>query len=175
LLVAPFRFARWSRLLAATALVAALATTLTVLPAPAASAASTQQGDFSSMVSPNPYTFTVDDCRVEVGWIYNRTRVDFLHIGGARVNCSTRHSVIDVTVAIYYYAGGRWIQYNSGSRAVKYNLFGGGTGKDGIVYTPGDCVGSLKSYYWMVGATVRAERTGWTDYSPPMRNTTDGC
>jgi hypothetical protein len=174
-LATPARFARRSRLLAATALVAALATALTVLPAPAASAASTQPGDFSSMVSPNPHIFYVDDCVVEAGWIYNRTRVDFLHIGGARVNCSTMHSVIDVTVAMYYYAGGRWIQYNSGTRAVKYNTYGGGRGNDGIVYTPGYCVGSLKAYYWMVGATVRTERAGWTDYSPPMRNTTDGC
>jgi hypothetical protein len=73
------------RLLAATAMVAALAMAVTVLPAPAASAGSTQRGDFSSVVGPpNPYEFWVDDCRVEFGWVYDSVPYpNYRHIAGS--------------------------------------------------------------------------------------------
>jgi hypothetical protein len=64
---------------------------------------------------PSPYYIWVDDCYVDFGWVFdNRTPQTYRHIAGVRVNCSSRHSVIDATVAMYYSNGSSWVQYGSG-------------------------------------------------------------
>jgi hypothetical protein len=159
-------------------LLAALLAVLTaVLLAPSsASAASSVPGDFSSLVANNPKPYTVDNCRVEVGVVVDTNAYpNYRHVGGVRVNCGTYHSVIDATVALYYYNGSRWIQYGSSGYGVRYNQAGSGTGISGILRTPAYCVGGLRAYYWMVGATVRTERTGATVYSNYSADTQAGC
>jgi hypothetical protein len=147
-----------------------------ILLAPAASAASTTPGDFSSVVSPNPKVFAVDDCTAEVGVVYDSVAYpNYRHIGGVRVNCRTVHSVIDATVALYYYNGSKWIQYGNGTYGVRYNQSGSGYGISGILRTPAYCVGSYRAYYWMVGATVRTNRAGYTSYSSYFRDAVGGC
>ena len=134
--------------------------------APAADAASTQPGDFSSAVSPNPQVFTVDDCTVEVGVVYDSTPYpNYAHVGGVRVNCASQHSVIDARVALYDWTGSQWQQYGVSNYGVRYNSNGSGYGLSGILRTPRYCVGSLRSQAWKVGATVRTERTGATVFS----------
>jgi hypothetical protein len=145
----------------------ALLTLFVLALAPPASAASYTAGDFSAAVNPNVRVFTVDNCTAEVGIVFDWTPYpSYAHVGGVRVNCSTRHSVIEATVALYYYNGTRWVQYGSSNRGVRYSSTGSGSG---ILYTPRYCVGSLRYNSWMVGATVRTERTGLTNYSIPVR------
>ena len=115
-------------------------------------------------------------------WGSRRKYPDYRHIGGVRVNCHSRHSVIDVTVALYYYYyyyyyyyGSPWVQWGNGTRVVRYNMVGSGPRLAGIVYTPASCVYGYRAYSWMVGATVRTERAGWTNYSPPAIETVGGC
>jgi len=144
----------------------AVISALVVTMAPTANAASTSGGDFSSYFDPNVKVFWADDCRAEVGivvdWAPDAT--GWHHVGGVRVNCATRHSIIDATVALYYWSGSRWVQYGSSSYGARYSSTGSGSQ---ILYTPRYCLNSLisKSTWWMVGATVRTERTGYTDYS----------
>ena len=134
--------------------------------APSAEAASYTAGDFSAAVNPNVRVFYVDDCRVEVGIVYDWAAYpNYAHVGGVRVNCASQHGVIDATVALYYSDGTRWIQYGSSAYGVRYNSTGSGAG---IKYTPRYCVGSLKYNWWMVGTTVRTERAGLTNYSVPV-------
>lgn len=90
---------------------------------------------------------------------------NYRRVGGVRVNCRTVHSVIDATVALYYYNGSRWIQWGASTYGVRYRQSGSGYGIGGILRTSEFCVGAYKRYYWMVGATVRTERTGYTNYS----------
>ena len=134
--------------------------------APSANAASTQPGDFSSAVSPNPQVSTVDDCTVEVGIVYDWTPYpNYAHIGGVRVNCASQHSVLDARVALYYWTGNRWQQYGASNYGVRYDSYGSGYGLSGILRTARYCVGNLRSQAWRVGATVRTERTGETVFS----------
>lgn len=161
------------RALAASAV--ALASTV-VLAAPPAHAASTTPGDFSAYLTSSARVYAVDDCTVELGWVYDSVPApNWRHIGGVRVNCASRHSVIDATVALYYYNGSRWVQYGNGTYGVRYNSTGSGFGLTGILRTPAYCVGTYRAYSWMVGATVRTDRTGLTNYTVPVRNTTQGC
>jgi hypothetical protein len=172
----PRRATRWGsavRRTLAACLAAGAVATLTAAPA---DAASTQPGDFSSRVSPNPRTYWVDDCYVELGVVYDSIAYpNYRHIGGVRVNCNSRHSVVDATVALYYYNGSRWVQYGSGTHGVRYNSTGSGGGLGGILRTPAYCVGGYRAYSWMVGATVRTERTGLTNYSYSFSDTAAGC
>ncbi|WP_127130485.1 hypothetical protein [Georgenia sp. SYP-B2076] len=144
-----------------------------------ADAASTTPGDFSSVVAPNPLAYTVDDCTVEVGIVYDWTPApDYHHIGGVRVNCATTHSVIDATVALYYQdpSTSQWVQYGDGSYGVRYDSAGTGYAiPDSILRTTPYCVGELRGNYWMVGATVRTERTGGTVYSHAFTDPGAGC
>ena len=178
LVTAPVAITRWRRLIATAVVVATLAMAGTVLLAPAANAASTQPGDFSSVVGPpNPYYIWVDDCYVDFGWVFdNRTPQTYRHIAGVRVNCSSRHSVIDATVAMYYSNGSSWVQYGTGTRVVRYDTAGSGSGIGGIVQSPAYCVGPYRAYSWIVGVTVRTERSGRTAYTQqPARDTVGGC
>lgn len=135
--------------------------------APAASAASYTPGDFSAAVNPNVRVFTVDNCTAEVGVVFDWTPFpNYARVGGVRVNCSTRHSSIAATVALYYHNGTRWVQYGSSNSGTRWNSTGSGTS---ILYTPRYCAGSLRYNYWMVGATVRTERVGLTQYSHAVR------
>jgi hypothetical protein len=151
--------------------VAALIAATVMAVAPSAEAASSNPsytaGDFSAAVNPNVRVFWVDNCRVEVGIVFDWTAYPgYAHVGGVRVNCGSYHSVIDATVALYYYDGARWVQYGSGTHGVRYNSAGSGSS---ILYTPRYCVGSLKYSSWMVGTTVRTERAGLTNYSYSVR------
>jgi len=162
----------WLRLVVACVLAALTASLL----APSANAASSSVGDFSSLLSPNVRTFYVDDCTAEVGVVVDSVRYPYYrHVGGVRVNCRTVHSVIDATVALYYYNGSRWVQYGNGAYGVRYYQSGSGYGLGGILSTPAYCVGSYRAYYWMVGATVRTERAGLTNYSFPAADPRGGC
>jgi plastocyanin len=173
----PARYARplstlRSRLTRVATLVAALvaiASALFATMAPAAEAASTAGGDFSSFFNPNVNVFWVDDCRVEVGIVVDwaPAATGWHHVGGVRANCATWHSIIDATVALYYWTGTRWVQYGSSSYGARYGSAGSGSQ---ILYTPRYCVGSLTATSWMVGATVRTERAGYTSYSYPAQS-----
>ena len=95
-------------------------------------------------------------------WGSRRKYPDYCHIGGVRVNCHSRHSVIDVTVALLYYYyyyyyynnnnnnnnnnGSPWVQWGNGTRVVRYNMVGSGPGLAGIVYTPAYCVYGYGAY-----------------------------
>jgi hypothetical protein len=155
----------------------ALALACAVLFAPPASAASATPGDFSSLVPvQNPYGLWVDDCFTEVGVVVDTVPYpNYRHVGGVRVNCRSTHSVIDATVALYYWTGSRWVQYGNGTHGVRYNVAGSGYGLSGILRTPAYCVGSLRSTSWMVGTTVRTERTGSTFFSPAASDPRGGC
>jgi hypothetical protein len=125
---------------------------------------------------PNPYSFWVDDCYVEFGWVYGVPPPYYRHIAGVRVNCLSRHSVIEATVAMYYSNGSSWVQYGNGRRVVRYDVFGSGAGIQGIVQSPAYCVGSYRAYPWIVGATVRTERLGGTVYTQqPAKDPNGGC
>lgn len=153
-----------------------LAVPLAVASMAPAQAASTTPGDFSNVVRPNPLVSSVDDCTVEVGIVFDsRPYPGYRRIGGVRVNCASRHSVIDATAALYYHDGSRWVQYGSGTYGVRYNRFGSGYGLDGILRTPPYCVYGYRAYSWMVGATVRTERVGRTTYSAAFRDAVGGC
>jgi hypothetical protein len=149
------------------------------ISAPAAQAASTTPGDFSSLLwSSSARVYAVDDCTVELGWVFDSVpSPNWRHVGGVRVNCSSVHSVVDATVAMYYYnpGTGRWVQYGNGTYGVRYSSTGSGPGLGGILRTPAYCVGSLRAYSWMIGATVRTDRTGLTNYTVPIKNTSQGC
>jgi len=141
----------------------ALAGTMTADPAQL----TREPGDFSAAVNPNVRVFTVDNCTAEVGFVFDWTPFpNYARVGGVRVNCSTRHSVIQATVALYYHNGTRWVQYGSSNSATRSNSTGSGTS---MLYTPRYCAGSLRCNYWMVGATVRTERVGLTQYSHVVR------
>lgn len=175
LLASLAKISRQVRLMAAIAVVAVLALAATALLASPASAASTTPGDFSSIIPNNPSTYWVDDCWVEVGVVYDWWSPNYRRIGGVRVTCLSRHNVIDATVALFYYYGGRWVQWGNGTYDVRYNV----AGLDdrvlyGIVETPATCVGAYKAYPWIVGATVRTERVGRTVWSPQAQSGT-GC
>jgi hypothetical protein len=135
-----------------------------------ANAASSTVHDFSSLVANNPKAWTVDNCRVELGIVVDSVSYpNYRHVGGVRVNCSSVHSVIQATVALYYWTGSRWVQYGNGTFGARYGQAGSGTGISGILRTPAYCVGSLRTAYWMVGATVQTERTAATVYSNTSR------
>jgi hypothetical protein len=142
-----------------------------------AGAASTTPGDFSSRLANNPTVASVDDCRVELGFVFDSVSYpNYRHIGGVRVNCSSRHKVLDATVAIYYHNGIRWTQYGSSAYGVRYNQTGSGSGLEGILQTQPYCVGAYRGYYWIVGATVRTERSGATFFSQtPVKDAQAGC
>jgi hypothetical protein len=172
-LVRPLAISRRRRSLVAGMLAAISAMILAL--APSAMAASYSAGDFSAAVNPNVRVFTVDNCTAEVGVVFDWTPYPgYAHVGGVRVNCGSRHSVIEATVALYYHNGSRWVQYGSGVKGVRYNSTGSGSQ---ILYTGRYCVGpTLKYSSWMVGATVSTERTGLTNYSIPVRATDgSGC
>lgn len=157
------------------AVIVLAATASLVMPGPAR-AASTTPGDFSAYMTSVARVYTVDDCTVEVGWVYDSVASpNWRHIGGVRVNCATRHSVIDATVALFYYNGSRWVQYGASAYGVRYSSYGSGSGISGILRTSPYCVGDLRRNYWIVGATVRTERTGATVYTAPAINTSEGC
>jgi hypothetical protein len=172
----PRRATRWASVVRRTLATFVAAGAVATLTAPPASAASTQPGDFSSRVAPNPKTYWVDDCYVELGVVYDSVAYpNYRRIGGVRVNCNSRHSVVDATVALYYHNGSRWVQYGSSTHGARYNSTGSGAGLGGILRTPAYCVGGYRAYSWMVGATVRTERTGLTNYSYSFRDTVGGC
>jgi hypothetical protein len=172
----PRRATRWVSVVRRTLATFVAAGAVATLTAPPASAASTQPGDFSSRVAPNPKTYWVDDCYVELGVVYDSVAYpNYRRIGGVRVNCNSRHSVVDATVALYYHNGSRWVQYGSSTHGARYNSTGSGAGLGGILRTPAYCVGGYRAYSWMVGATVRTERTGLTNYSYSFRDTVGGC
>ena len=156
---------------------AAAAVVAPVLVAPAATAASATPGDFSSLTTrANPQQFVVDDCTVEVGVVVDATPYpDYHHVGGVRVNCSSRHSVVHATVALYYWNGSRFVQYGAGAHGVRFSTTGSGYGVGGILRTPAHCVGSLRAQEWIVGATVRTEHTGRTVFSTSQKDTAAGC
>jgi hypothetical protein len=160
------RLASRSRALGAiTLLVVMMQAAAALLPAPA-NAASTVPGDFSSMIANNPKVWTIDNCRVEVGIVFDSVAYpNYRHVGGVRVNCSSVHSVITAIVALYYWTGSSWVQYGNGTFGARYGQAGSGTGLSGILRTPAYCVGNLNTLYWMVGTTVQTERTGATVYS----------
>lgn len=160
----------WAAVAVGGAVVASIAT------ASAANAASATPGDFSSRVADNPQVYQVDDCTVEVGVVYDWTPYpSYAHVGGVRVNCASQHSVVDATVALYYWTGSQWQQYGGSSYGVRYNSFGSGYGLSGILRTNRYCVGTLRSQAWMVGTTVRTDRTGRTVYSAYHVDTSAGC
>jgi hypothetical protein len=142
-----------------------------------AGAASTTPGDFSSYIVNNPTVAYVDGCRAEVGIVYDSVPYpNYRHVGGVRINCSTWHSAIDATVALYFYNGSRWVQYGNSTYGIRYSTYGSGTGIGGILRTPAYCVGSYRAYWWMVGVTVRTEHSGITFYSrTPSQDTQAGC
>ena len=155
---------------------AVLAASASLAIAGQARAASTTPGDFSAFLTSSARVYTVDDCTVEVGWVYDSVpSPNWRHIGGARVNCATRHSVVDATVALFYYNGSRWVQYGASAYGARYNSYGSGSGITGILRTSAYCVGGLRQDYWIVGVTVRTERTGATVYTAPVINTYQGC
>lgn len=128
-------------------------------------------GDFSPYLAKSNYT--VDDCLVEVGWLYDTISApNWRHWGGVRVNCATLHSWIDATVALFYWNGYGWVQYGASTYGIRYNQTGSGTG---ILKTSQYCVGGLRQYYWIVSTTVRTERTGRTVWTTPVQNTREGC
>jgi hypothetical protein len=96
LLASPVTIARRRRLMAAITVVATLVMAVTVLFAPAADAASTQPGDFSSVVGPpNLYYIWVDDCYVDFGWVFdNRTPQTYRHIAAQRDRRYGRHVLL---------------------------------------------------------------------------------
>jgi hypothetical protein len=163
--------------------VAALALTVafaagSAAPADAAVGSHTAN-DFSSYLPNNPLGGWVDDCYVELGFVVDTVPApNYRHVGGVRVNCRSYHSVVDATVAMYYWNGSRWVQYGSSTYGVRYSSSGSGSGIGGILRTPRYCVGNLKTTYWMVGATVRTNRTGGTlyTYNHPQRDLSGaGC
>ncbi len=118
---------------AAAASLAVLALGMTALLAPAASAATPVAGDFSPLINGNPSSgWLVDDCSGKIGFIYEPPP-GWPHIGGVQVNCSSRHSFISATVALYYYNGSTWVQYGSSTYGVRYDSTGSGTA---ILKTP---------------------------------------
>jgi hypothetical protein len=154
---------RRSRAAAATAL-AALVLGMTVLVAPSASASSPTPEYFSSLIAGNPSTgWLVDDCYGAIGFVFdlNPTPTGWHHIGGVRVNCISRHSIISATVALYYWNGNSWVQHLNGKSGVLYNTTGSGFG---ILDTPHYCVGTFRGW-WTVGATVSTERASRTVFS----------
>ena len=170
------RTTRWASVARRTVATCVAAAAIATLTAGTAGAASLQPGDFSSRVKPNPKTYWVDDCYVELGVVYDSVAApNYRHIGGVRVNCNSRHSIVDATVALYYYNGSRWVQYGNGNYGARYNSTGSGGGIGGILRTPAYCVGGYRAYSWMVGATVRTERTGLTNYSYVFADTAGGC
>ena len=78
-------------------------------------------------------------------------------------------------MALFYYNGSRWVQYGASAYGARYNSFGSGGGIAGILRTSAYCVGALRQDYWIVGVTVRTERTGATVYTAPVINTYQGC
>jgi hypothetical protein len=164
---------------AAAASLATLALGTMVLAAPSASAASWQPThnplDFSSYLPSNPSAGEwADDCWVEIGFVVDTVlSSNYHHVGGVRINCSSRHSFISATVALYYAAGGRWWQWGNGTYGVRYGTSGSGSD---ILYTPAYCVGSYRANKWIVGATVRTEDGTWTVFSQtPQSDPTAGC
>jgi hypothetical protein len=126
LLIAPATMTRRGRLAAATAVVAVLAVAMTVLPAPAASAA---PGVYNIPGYLNPdfrqtgYPVNTDCTATVGGW-----RNDYLRPGvGWQVSCSTPHSNISVWATLWmstvpgsygspYLTTGRWVdRYNTRS------------------------------------------------------------
>lgn len=168
---------RHGKTAAASIAAAATAFVAPVLVAPAATAASATPGDFSSLTArANPQRLVVDDCTIEVGVVVDATPYpDYHHVGGVRVNCSSRHSVLDVTVGLYYWNGSRFVQYGAGAYGVRYSTTGSGYGVGGILRTPAYCVGSLRSQEWIVGATVRTENSGRAVFSTWQKDTAAGC
>jgi hypothetical protein len=172
------RAAALRRLLATAASLGMAALTATALIAPSAQASSATPGDFSSLIAGNPTAgWLVDDCYVELGYIYDSVPYpNYRHIGGVRVNCNSRHSYIAATVAMYYYNGSSWVQYGNGKYGIKYNVTGSGSGISGILETPAYCAGTLRADYWIVGATVSTERASRTVYSQvPAHDPNAGC
>lgn len=87
-----------------------------------------------------------------------------------RVNCSSRHSFISATVALYYFNGSTWVQYGSSTYGVRYNSTGSGTA---ILKTPAYCEGTWRGW-WAVGATVSTERATRTVFSEEAHDPASG-
>ena len=113
-LLAPIR--RRGRLLAATAVIAALAMAMTVLPARAASAAPSAAyvaGNINSGFSQTGYPVGADCTATVGGWINNPYHYPGV---GWVVSCSTVHRNISVWATLYvsgnpYVTTGRWVDY----------------------------------------------------------------
>ncbi len=165
------------RLTAAAGLGTSLIGLGTLFLAPPTSAAAPTPWGFSTLVSPNPRVVWVDDCRVEIGIVYDGApaTTGWHHIGGVRVNCRSTHRVISATVALYYRSGGNWLQFRNGTYGARTDSTGSGPGVSGILRTPSYCVGALGATQWTVGATVRTERRGATNYGYAYPGTTSGC
>jgi len=153
-------------LLRSAATVAATASVLAVLTATSAGATSTTPGDFSSYISGNPTTASVDNCYVEVGPVVDTIAYpNYRKIGGVRVNCSSVHSVIKATVWEQYWNGSSWVNWGYSTVGTRYNQSGSGTGLAGILRSPAYCGPSSGHYYWRTAALVQTERTGGYRYS----------
>jgi hypothetical protein len=146
------------RLVAALAAVASLAV------------AGTAQADvFSRAVPPTVRAF--DDCTVLVGPVLDPVNglATYRKIGGAQVNCRSRHSFIEATVAQYYWNGARWVQAGAGGYGLVRSSYGWGSW---ITETQPLCG---RGFWWMTGVTVRDERGAATLYSNPANDQGTGC
>ena len=124
--------------------------------APVASAASTTPGDFSALVPNNPQVGYLDNCKVEIGVVFD-TFGRYRKIGGARVNCTSVHRIIKATVWQQYWNGSSAVNVGASNVGARYNQAGSGNGVSGILRSGPVCGAG---YYYRTEALVQTENTG---------------
>jgi hypothetical protein len=172
--------AAWARMASALVMTGAIVAVAVIAPtaaqaapaSPAASSAASVKGsgapgDFSPFFDIS--VRYVDDCMVELGPVFDSVpSPNYRKIGGVRVNCGTRHSVIAATVWEIYWNGSYWVNYGYSTHDARYNQYGSGYFWNGILRSPPFCFGTGKrGYTWITAALVQTETTGMYVYSDP--------
>ena len=170
----------WARMASALVMTGAIAAVAVIAPtaAQAATASSAASRAASVKGSGVPGDFSpfydislryVDDCTVELGPVFDSVPApNYRKLGGVRVNCNTRHSIIAATVWEMYWNGSSWVNYGYSTHDARYNQYGSGYGLRRILRSPPTCFGTGNhGYSWITAALVQTERTGMYVYSDP--------
>lgn len=156
----------WARRAVITVAAAAAGTVMSpVLPASALTV-----GDFNY----NYYNVSyLDGCKIEMGVVVDsRPYPNYAKIGGTRINCNRKHSVIDALVEEGWTGdnGRTWTYYSNFSNySAVYNSTGSGTTITGILRSKPFCVGTNFRGVgrWATWVRFRDENIGQWYYSTP--------
>jgi hypothetical protein len=121
-------------------------------------------GDFSPYFPATNCRF--DDCKVVIGAVYYPPNPYYV-VGGVRIDCATRHTIVAAQVWEEYWNGTSWVRGPYASHSLS-NWYG----SNGIWYTPLNCA-HADGLLWHTYALVQTERAGAWIYS--AGNTTSGA